>query len=130
MPSSGSATYRGTAQFSDEMDVDEILDDPDAASTIRMNANFRQNTITGELENFRNDDNERVPGVVRITSGRISGNGVRGQLSGDLTVNGERQRVRGQIEGQFVGNRPNGVLGGIAGTVGGEPVYGVFSAER
>jgi hypothetical protein len=125
MPTTGTATYAGVAAFAPtEYDQVEIL------SEASLKANFGSSSISGNLSNFRDYENNRFPGSVAIQSGVISGNQFDADLSGSLTVDGAPTIVKGTLNGGFVGANANLAAGAIEGTVGGQSMVGVFGAEK
>ena len=135
MPTSGTATYNGVAAFSDVPDAAYIAENAEAIAALRLEANFEDSTIGGEMDNFVDYDNDRAQGSVQITNGTISGNTFGADLDGDLTVDGDTATVSGNMEGAFVGADASAVAGALQADLSdsgglGMTLYGVFGAEN
>lgn len=107
MPQSGTATYRGVAEYGDG----EVL------SSAEMRANFADATISGRLHNFQSIDRTPISGQVAIRDGEITGADYRASLAGELTSVGERAAITGDVYGSFSGPRAEIVDGDIFMTV-------------
>ena len=108
MPTAGTADYRGVAVFSDDGRFN--ASDIEATADLRMTATFAPGggSISGALSNFlyEEDDNRFIPlqGTLAIADAPITGTTFSSSVSGTLTEGGERERIRGTIDGQFRGD--------------------------
>ena len=125
MPTAGTATYKGVAGFA-ASEYDEI----EVISEASLTANFSRSTIAGNLTNFRDYENTAIPGTVSLQSGKIRGNEFGADLNGQVTIDGKKAAVNGDMYGGFAGSKANMMAGFIEGTVGGQRVVGVIGAEK
>lgn len=125
MPTIGRATYEGVAGFSTS-----VSDDVEVMSEASLTADFASSSISGELTNFRDWENNTIAGKVDIEAGTISGNQFTNNLSGSLNYNGRNENVSGVMDGGFVGANAGTAVGIIDASVGSLPVVGVLGAER
>lgn len=130
MPSSGSATYRGIAAYSDTPNAEFILENGEIVSQVELNADFSSGAVDGKLTNFRWYDNDRIAGSVDIRNGSIEGNELYADLSGSLTYGDGAEDVRGDLAGIFAGQDAGAVVGAMEGRIGSEDFYAIFGAER
>ena len=152
LPVVGSATYRGAVSYVDGGIPDDlefpdyetfIVNNPDYVSEIRMTANFRDDSVSGSMDSFRDTDNNAYRIGITFTGaiGNSSSDTAAfvGTLSGTSEVMGpdgpETKSFTGPIAGNFVGPRGETVLGTLAITKGftGEglgDVFGVFTAVQ
>lgn len=115
MPTGGTATYHGVAAFVEASDGYYTPENPEmAAARLRLDANFKDSTIGGEMNNFVDADNARARGSVQIGDGNISGNTFDAKLNGTLTAEGNTAVVDGEMAGAFVGSNADAVAGGIS----------------
>lgn len=134
MPTSGTASYSGVAAYSDVPDSNYIYNNAEVVSNVALNANFADNTISGQLSNFQSFENEVITGSVAVNNGQISNNVFTAELSGSLNASGEDLTVAGDMEGAFLGDNADAVGGamsfGLTDAVGTEQIFGIFLAER
>lgn len=107
MPRSGTATYRGVAEYGGG----EVL------SSAEMRANFSNASISGRLHNFQHNfqelDNIPISGEVAIRNGVITGAEYAADLAGELSDTGGIATVTGDVYGDFSGRRAEMVDGYI-----------------
>ena len=126
MPTSGSATYNGVAAYGQTQDFDQILENPETMSTVTLQANFASDSVSGQLGNFRDYENNALAGSVSLNNGSIAGNSISADLSGNV----DSIPVAGALQAGFVGPDAEAVVGTIEADYGGKPIYGIFGAER
>lgn len=129
VPSSGTATYRGAAEYYDELRVPEVY------SAVTMTANFSNSSMTGVLDNFVvYGDEIAMPGSVRLTNGMIysslDGMQYGGELEGGLGIDGESFAVNGNVGGYFYRDNASLIDGTITLTDGDFVVIGYLIAEE
>jgi hypothetical protein len=107
MPTVGTATYNGVASIDSEAGV---------VSALRLDANFSDSTIGGEMTNFTDNNNSGAQGSIKITDGNISGNTFDAKLNGSVTAQGEAISVKGVMTGGFLGANAGAVKGTFEGT--------------
>lgn len=134
MPTTGTASYSGVAAYSDVPDANYIYNNAEIVSNVALNANFADNTISGQLSNFQSFENEVITGSVAVNNGQIVNNVFTANLSGSLNASGDNVTVAGDMEGAFLGDNAGAVGGaisaGVTDAVGTEQIFGVFIAER
>lgn len=115
MPRSGTATYRGVAEYGNG----SVL------SSAEMRANFTDATISGRLHNFQEIGRTPISGEVAIRDGVIRGADYDAYLTGELSAAGARAAVSGDVYGSFSGEQAEIVDGDIYMTIksGGEIGY-------
>jgi hypothetical protein len=150
LPDVGTATYLGAASYvtSSERLVDKkypeyeqiIISDPEYVSRVRLVADFATESVSGNLDSFRDSQNRPYRIDVNLVGGEIGksdfGNDAvfDGKLDGENIVGTEKLKFNGIIQGQFLGARGDMILGSVAfndGLTGkGAPIVGVFTAEQ
>jgi hypothetical protein len=125
MPTTGTATYSGVAGFGAE-----TSEQVEVMSQASLAANFATSSISGNLTNFRDYENNSIPGSVAIQNTSINGNQFTAPMNGSLTVNGAPSAVNGTMVGAFGGANANSIAGIIEGTVGSQQMYGLLGAEK
>lgn len=125
MPKNATATYKGVAGFGSD-----IYSDADVVANVQVNANFANNTVSGQFDNFRTVANQSLPGKVAMASTAISENVYKSTLSGSLNVDGTSYAVTGQAVGTFVGDQATATAGLVEGKLGPQEFIGVYAAER
>jgi hypothetical protein len=117
MPDSGTARYEGTAfvGFGAE-------GFGSTASRMTLNANFAENHINGRMHDWALDRGNRIDsrldGDLRIYAGRIDGNSMEAFATGRLDDGRQFARVNLELDGLFVGDRGQGIVGDITGRAG------------
>ena len=111
MPIEGNAIYEGYATF---WSVDN-LDDENAYAMSRVSliANFEESLLTGSLHEFVAADDTAIGGEMSLLGGTINANGVSASLEGSLSIGGESSAFDGFMEGYFVGENQQGLMGGV-----------------
>lgn len=133
MPTSGSASYSGVAGFAEGRNAG--TDDVVIMSELSMEADFASGEVTGEMGNFRDDENNALSGSMEIQNGEISGNELSGNVDGEVTYGGTVGTVDLDMRGEFSGEEGSllgGSMSGPAYNQSGEDTYitGFFGAER
>lgn len=120
MPTSGTASYTGTAQgtFTPDSAVDGFIAD------FAMTADFGGNTIDGTVSNMNSIENgnpDQLVGGTLDIDGSISGNAVSGMASGVITAVEDGFRGSADANFAFDGTFRNdtGVADAVSGTVTG-----------
>jgi hypothetical protein len=116
MPTSGTATYQGSALYSDTAtSPTDIISSPTSASRVDLTADFGAAEMTGRLHDFRSaDPNTVIAGELSIVDGQIVGNLFDGRIEGALTTGGVAQdHTGGNLLGSFLGNDAQAVSGRI-----------------
>lgn len=132
MPTNGKATYTGVAAYSDVLNAKYIVENAEVVSKVTLNADFAADEISGKLDNFRDYENKAIAGAVDIKNGKIQGNTIKADLSGQINVTGQgNSSVNGSLAGGFAGPNADAIIGGLNADVSnvGE-IYGVFGAEK
>lgn len=125
MPTTGTATYVGVAAFG------ASLQQPvEVASEARLQADFASSSISGNLTNFRDYENNLLPGSVDINGGIIDANRLQANLSGSIMTDAGAKAVLGTLDAGFIGTDATGISGYIEGSVGGESVVGQLVAKK
>jgi hypothetical protein len=150
LPVVGTATYLGAAAYvsSSEDLVDKvypeyeqtIIDNPEYVSRVRLVADFRGDSVTGNLDAFRDPQNRPYRININLGSATIGTSDFGddavfgGTLDGTYVEGSETFSFTGDIAGQFLGARGEmilGTVGFIDGFTGeGAPIVGVFTAEQ
>ncbi|MCA3452418.1 MAG: hypothetical protein INF92_19065 [Rhodobacter sp.] len=150
LPDVGTATYLGAASYvtSSERLVDKkypeyeqiIISDPEYVSRVRLVADFASDSVSGDLDSFRDSGNGSRRIDIKLEGGTIGtsdfGNDAvfGGTLSGTNIVGEETLNFTGNIAGQFLGARGDMILGSVGFNDGftgkGSPIVGVFTAEQ
>ena len=153
LPVVGSATYRGAVSYVDGGIPDDlefpdyetfIVNNPDYVSEIRMTANFRDDSVSGSMDSFRDNNNGGYRRSITFTGAIGNSSSDTAAFAGNLSGTSEQLNAEGEIEtksftgpivGNFVGPRGETVLGTLAITKGftGEglgDVFGVFTAVQ
>jgi hypothetical protein len=154
LPVVGTATYLGAAAYvsSSEDLVDKvypeyeqiIIDNPEYVSRVRLVADFRGDSVTGNLDAFRDPQNQPYRININLGSATIGTSDFGddavfgGTLSGtnEVLEEGEltTKSFTGGIAGQFLGARGEMILGSVGFSKGftgeGAPIVGVFTAEQ
>lgn len=125
MPTTGSASYTGIAAF-----APTFYDDIDTLAEARLNANFANSTITGDLTNFRDYENNVLAGSVAIQNGVISENQFSADLRGNLSSGGTSVHLDAEMEGGFLGPNADMMVAAIEGTAGNGYFAGALVAEK
>lgn len=114
MPTNGSGTYVGymTADIEVGSASDVIL------GNAALNANFKTGSLTGGVSALSSGDYGDMSGSF-IIDGNISGNGfTAGLTSVSVDYNGATLTLSGgQSSGKFYGDKADGLLGDVSGTV-------------
>jgi hypothetical protein len=117
MPDSGTARYDGTAFVGFGADGFGST-----ASKITLDADFAANHVSGRMHDWALDRGNRIDsrldGELKIYAGRIDGNGMDAYATGRLDDGRQFARVNLELDGLFVGDRAQGVMGDIAGRAG------------
>lgn len=132
MPISGSATYAGSAVFTDvSINPNDAINDPRSAANVELLADFTTAEIDGRFYNFRSvDPNERISGQLDVVNGAIDDNLISGTLAGTLIVDGAVEDQTGAtLTGNFNGPDYERLGGLVVGTDPGR-YHGVFVTER
>lgn len=142
MPIQGSATYLGSAVYSQNSTPGDIRADPTSASRVQITTNFSDASVNGRLFNFRSANPDVAMSGELALNGIVSGNSVFGGLIpgifdapggvvGDLTVDGVTEAQSGAFGASFIGSDHGALDGAVVFGPGGTPqTYGVFTAER
>lgn len=138
MPRVGSATYVGSAVYSDRTsDPAMIRTNPTSASRVQVTANFTAADVNGRLYNFQAaNPAEVISGELALT-GIIEGNtfrggvfGAPGGVEGTLSINGVAADHTGVFLGNFMGSAHEAVTGLVVHQTPQTQTSGVFVGER
>jgi hypothetical protein len=150
LPVVGSATYLGAAAYvpSTEDLVDKeypeyeqiIVDNPQYVSRVRLVADFSGDSVSGNLDGFRDSQNRPYRIDIKLEGGQIGTSDFGddavfgGTLDGTYVEGSETFSFTGDIAGQFLGARGEMILGSVGFSDGftgeGAPIVGVFTAEQ
>jgi hypothetical protein len=130
MQNSGSATFDGVASLKPLAALN-----PELLSRFNLTAQFADDTVSGELFDFADADGSPITGTVDLENGAIAGNALSFDMNGSLTRDGKAVVVAGTGQGNFGGEGPTKLLGGLVGTTKEEanpvvPITGIFAAIR
>jgi hypothetical protein len=133
VPNAGSATYSGSAVYSNvDTDPNAIIANPTSASAVEITADFGAGEVGGRLHDFRSvDPTVIIGGDLALVNGVIQNNTVAADILGSLTIDGiERDHTGGRLLGSFLGQNADALGGPIL--EGGSPTKynGAFVAER
>lgn len=136
MPATGTAGYAGIAAIS-SVPLTHSVDDGELLGTVRMDADFASNSVSGTMGNFREDFTDAAyQGELKVENGQISGNGFTADVSGQLSPQGgSGVTYDGVMAGEFRGNSAEMIDGGFSGTItlpnnSTNPFYGLIAAGR
>ncbi|NPD16822.1 hypothetical protein HOY34_16640 [Xinfangfangia sp. D13-10-4-6] len=77
-----------------------------------LTANFATGQISGEFDDFNTAAGQELNGALRVTNGRITGNGFAADINGNLTGAGTAPgAVTGAINGDFLGTNAAAIEG-------------------
>jgi hypothetical protein len=117
MPASGTARYEGTAFVGFGADGFGST-----ASRMTLNADFAENHVNGRMHDWALDRGNRIDsrldGSLRVVAGRIDGNTMEAYATGRLDDGRKYARVNLELDGLFVGDRGQGIVGDITGRAG------------
>ena len=143
---SGTAVYEGNAGIR----TVNLAATNDAIGKARIEADFTQNTISGQIDRFLDPSDAPVNGSMTLANGKITradrpnypyqDDSVSADLSGNLDVSGSNTTVTGTLSGIFREGQvpepispsgPGYITGNINLTTGGSlPLYGNFTFTR
>lgn len=138
MPIFGSATYTGSAVYSDRTaDPIAVRANPTRVSRIQVTADFPAADVNGRLYNFRDADPSVVVSGELALSGIIDGNtfrggafGAAGGVDGTLVTNGVAATHDGAFIGNFAGSDARAINGVVVHGTSASTYSGVFVADR
>ena len=116
MPSSGTATYSGTAAYSlDYSTAAGIAQNATSVSDVSLVADFASSTMSGSATNFKAyDPNISLDGKINV-NGVITGNEFLAGVTGTVTETGYGLKIpvgySGTVAGEFVGNNADAIRG-------------------
>lgn len=130
----GAFSYSGVASYSEITSTDPatIVNNASALSSIDLNADFTNSTITGTLSNFVDQNNYTASGTVPLT-GTISGNGFSASGSAVLVSSFDNSNYftsANITQGVFIGSQAAGAEGIMEATYGPISGSGYFLATR
>lgn len=103
----------------------------DLVGDVDLEANFRNGTITGWLDDFNTRDGQRIRGDLYVRNGRIAGSDFTGDIDGRLSgAPAAPGNVTGSIEGTFLGAGASGVSGTGTASTGSGAATLIFEAAR
>lgn len=138
MPIFGSATYSGSAVYSDQTaDPLAVQANPTRVSRVQMTADFVAADVDGRLYNFRDANPATVVSGELDLSGIIDGNtfrggvfGAPGGVSGTLVTNGVAADHDGAFIGNFAGRNAEAITGTVVHGTSTSTYTGVFVGDR
>ena len=128
MPTEGTASYAGFAGFWLNDDQQQVRTDmaendtPVLAAELNLVADFATSKISGSMTNFQiSEEGNSVNGTIDVSDGSISGGNLLADLSGNLNGNVDGQEEEhtftGTMDGTFLGDGAEAVVGGIEGSL-------------
>jgi hypothetical protein len=138
MPVAGSATYTGSAVYSNlTTDPFAVRANPTRVSRVQMTADFFDKDVEGRLYSFRSaDPATTIAGELAMT-GIISGNtfqggvfGAPGGVSGTLLIDGVAETHSGGFAGNFAGSDVRAINGAVVHSTPTTTYSGVMVGER
>lgn len=135
MPTSGTGTYRGVAGFvAGDGFARPAMSEATLVAQAELTADFGARNISGELTNFRDDQNQRIEGSMQIRNGTgLPGANTyhNADVMGSLNLDGTPSQVNGRMDTQFIGSDAELLRGNFRNlTIGGENYRGGLVAER
>jgi hypothetical protein len=138
MPIFGSASYTGSAVYSDQTaDPVAVRANPTRVSRVEMTADFVAADVNGRLYNFRDANPSTVVSGELALTGIIDGNTFRGGafnapggVSGTLVTNGAAATHDGAFIGNFAGSNAEAINGVVVHGTSTSTYSGVFVADR
>jgi hypothetical protein len=138
MPQFGSATYTGSAVFSDlTTDPAAVRANPTRVSRLQLTADFSAADVNGRLYNFRATDPATVISGELALSGVVVGNtfqggafGAPGGVDGTLVTNGVAADHNGAFAGNFAGSDHRAITGVVVHGTPTATYSGVLVGER
>lgn len=116
MPTQGRADYDGVVGMAFGGQP-ASLSEARMIGDLDMTADFTNNRISGEMDDFNTRGGREIQGELRMTNGRISGSGFDSDISGRLTGGGRSPgNVSGNISGDFLGRNADAISGGGTAT--------------
>lgn len=109
LPTTGIASYAGTASFSEHAG-------PQIIAKANLDVDFDSGSISGNLNDFRGDDGTIFNGEMRISDGQMdySDSSIIASINGHLTSDSARMATvdaTGEFDGYFVGDNYRYVRG-------------------
>ena len=136
MPTTGTGTYRGVAGFAaGNGNYGPAMSDATLVAQAELNADFGAGKISGDLTNFRDDQNQAIAGRVQIRDGHRTGPSANtyndAVVVGSLTLDGTPSEVRGRMDSQFRGADAQMINGNIRNLkIGDQDYTGRVLVER
>lgn len=113
IPITGVATYRGVGAYRPSS-TPENAQDPILGKAVLV-ADFGKHTISGDVSNFKAAPGNQTTGGNMKLNGKIQGNRILGNISGDINLNGQQHRFSNKVFGGFRGENASAVGGGSFG---------------
>lgn len=127
----GSFNYSGVAAFNfGDYSLSYVAANAEVLAEANLQANFGADAISGSLTNFVDADNIKGEGRIDLRNGVISGNQFSASGTGSVTYAGDPLVAQGSINGVFVGDSAQALIGEVDATFGGAPVSGLIGATR
>lgn len=109
LPTSGAASYAGFASFSENAS-------PQIIANANLSVNFKDSSISGQLNNFRGDDGTVFKGQMLLSNGAInnSKSSITADIDGKLTSDSARMSTvdaTGEFSGNFIGDNHQYIRG-------------------
>jgi len=126
MPESGSARYDGLVYIDPQTGGGADVAGQDVIGTMRLNVDFGDGDVDGDVTNVVREDDVALPGRLTIDNGGVTalggGGGATAGISADLggvLADGTPNRylVDGIIVGTFQGDDPDALYGSFSGDV-------------
>lgn len=125
MPTTGTATYKGFSTFGATKESEPYM-----ISETTIITNFSDSSVSGNLTNFRDIDNNYLPGTITLEDRTIFAARFNARMTGTLNVDGEDKVMEGLMEGFFTGTDAGWVSTQLSGTLGDEKFGGLSTAKR
>lgn len=127
----GTFNYTGVAGFVDGNQSNSfIAQNAGTLADVNLQANFDNSTISGNFTNFITEDNVRGTGSIDLRNGTITGNTFAANATGAVNYNGTDLVAQGVVNGGFVGDSADAIIGRVDGSLGGSTVSGLIGAEQ
>ena len=110
MPTSGSSTYVGVAEYSYNADQGGMLSD------MSITTNFQNQKVSGRLDNFIDPREGNISGGLDI-AGDIEGNTFDANAQGQLSQGNEVANLSLDLDGNFLGGNASQISGSGSGTM-------------
>jgi hypothetical protein len=131
MPVSGVATYEGVARHYHRPDPSGGREGAETMmSAFGMVADFGSGDVEGYMSDFRREDGGPVEGMIHILGRQTTGDEMKADLEGTMSINGSNRVIDGTLDARFAGSNADGLQGTHRSTSNDGTLWGHVSAVR